>query len=78
MADDLPARLAGLLARHPRHVQTEWEARPASVLVPLYREAEAWNLLYTVRTDSVDVHAVDAAWTLETSSVARSANGTTV
>jgi hypothetical protein len=28
--------------------------------------------------DSIDVHAVDAAWTLETPSVARSANETPV
>lgn len=35
---------------------TEWEAHPAAVLVPLYREGGQWHVLYTRRTESVEAH----------------------
>ena len=43
-------------------MQTEWEALPAAVLVPLYLDGGEWNLLYTRRTDSVDVHRGQVAF----------------
>lgn len=38
-------------------VETEWDATPAAVLMPLYQQDGDWKLLFTRRTDSVDVHA---------------------
>ncbi len=54
--DDFLTRLAGLLSKLEPQVQVEWEAAPAAVLLPLYLDQGEWNLLYTRRTDSVDVH----------------------
>ncbi len=54
--DDLPRRLAHLLRQRVPRVRAEWQAQPAAVLVPLYRDRNAWHALFTQRTDSVDVH----------------------
>ncbi|MFQ5921679.1 MAG: NUDIX hydrolase [Anaerolineales bacterium] len=55
--EDLRDRLQRSLGElHPK-VETEWEATPAAVLIPLYQEDGHWKLLFTRRTDSVDVHA---------------------
>ena len=62
MSDDLAARLAGLLSQLPGGVQTEWEATPAAVLIPLFLDQGDWNLLFTRRTDSVDVHRGQVAF----------------
>ncbi len=51
-ADALRARLAG---RTPQ-TQAEWDARPAAVLVPLYRERGEWHVLLTQRTELVEHH----------------------
>lgn len=51
-ADALRARLA---SRAPQ-TQAEWDARPAAVLVPLYRERGEWRVLLTQRTDLVEHH----------------------
>ncbi len=56
MDDDLPARLQASLSQHQRRVRAEWDAQPSAVLVPLYAEAGAWHVLYTLRTETVDVH----------------------
>jgi 8-oxo-dGTP pyrophosphatase MutT (NUDIX family) len=50
--DALRARLA---SRAPQ-TQAEWDARPAAVLVPLYRERSEWRVLLTQRTDLVEHH----------------------
>lgn len=55
-SDDLPERLAARLQARTPEVRPEWDATPAAVLVPLYREAGAWHVLFTRRTDQVDVH----------------------
>lgn len=62
MSDDLAGRLAGLLSQLSGGVQTEWEAAPAAVLIPLYLDHGDWHLLYTRRTDSVDVHRGQVAF----------------
>lgn len=51
-ADALRARLA---SRAPQ-TRAEWDARPAAVLVPLYRERGEWHVLLTQRTDLVEHH----------------------
>jgi len=56
VVDDFPHRVSGLLSQLSGGVQTEWEALPAAVLIPLYLDRGEWNLLYTRRTESVDVH----------------------
>jgi 8-oxo-dGTP pyrophosphatase MutT (NUDIX family) len=53
---DLPSFLAEHLAARARPVRPEWDVIPSAVLVPLYEDRGAWWLLYTRRTDSVDVH----------------------
>ena len=53
---DLPSFLARKLKAHPVAARPEWEVTPAAVLLPLYLDRGAWRLLYTRRTDSVDVH----------------------
>ncbi len=54
--DDLPERLTLLLRSRLPEVRAEWQAQPAAVLVPLYRDHGAWHVLFTLRTDLVDVH----------------------
>jgi 8-oxo-dGTP pyrophosphatase MutT (NUDIX family) len=54
--DDLPSFLARRLLTRPRTARPEWDVISAAVLVPLYEDRGAWWLLYTRRTDSVDVH----------------------
>jgi len=50
------ARLAQRLAGQDRGVRPEWDVIPAAVLVPLYIDGGEWHVLYTRRTDTVDVH----------------------
>ena len=52
----LPPRLTERLATRARVVRPEWDVTAAAVLVPLYKDRGQWWLLYTRRTDSVDVH----------------------
>lgn len=53
---DLPARLRAHLAAYPVRQKTEWHARPAAVLVPLYRENETWYALFTRRSENLEAH----------------------
>lgn len=53
---DLPAKLARRLAGRVSPVRPEWDVIPAAVLVPMYFDRGEWNVLYTRRADSVDVH----------------------
>lgn len=53
---DLPSFLARTLKGLPRAARPEWDVVPAAVLVPLYANHGTWHLLYTRRTDLVDVH----------------------
>jgi 8-oxo-dGTP pyrophosphatase MutT (NUDIX family) len=54
--DSLPAFLSRHLLARPQATRPEWDVIPAAVLVPLYEDQDTWWLLYTRRTDSVDVH----------------------
>ncbi len=55
--NDLRDQLERSLSNLEPKAETEWDATPAAVLIPLYQEDGDWKLLYTRRTDSVDVHA---------------------
>lgn len=54
--DDLGEFLRGRLSERTVSVRAEWEARPAAVLVPLYRQADEWHVLFTLRTEHVETH----------------------
>jgi 8-oxo-dGTP pyrophosphatase MutT (NUDIX family) len=54
--EPLPDYLRQRLAEHTPVVHTEWEARPAAVLVPLYWDAGEWHVLFTLRTHLVETH----------------------
>lgn len=56
------SRLRARLQTSQPSVHAEWEARPAAVLVPLYREAGAWHVLYTRRTDHLPSHKGQVAF----------------
>lgn len=53
---DFERRLERLLRAQPPQTVAEWEARPAAVLVPLYREGDRWHVLFTQRTETVANH----------------------
>jgi 8-oxo-dGTP pyrophosphatase MutT (NUDIX family) len=44
------------LSDHNRITSSEWEARPAAVLLPLFQENGVWSLLFTRRTESLNSH----------------------
>lgn len=53
---ELPDFLRARLDERPAQTRAEWEARPAAVLVPLYRDAGEWHILFTQRTELVETH----------------------
>ena len=55
--DDLREHAQRSINQLQPEVETEWDATPAAVLIPLFLDEGEWNLLFTRRTDSVDVHA---------------------
>jgi 8-oxo-dGTP pyrophosphatase MutT (NUDIX family) len=57
MASDLLNLLSQRLSHQPHHVQIDLQARPAAVLVPLYKQDDIWHVLYTRRTESVEDHS---------------------
>ncbi len=60
--DTSPAALGAALSARPPRTAAEWEARPAAVLVPLYRRDGEWHLLFTQRTDHLDEHKGQVAF----------------
>jgi 8-oxo-dGTP pyrophosphatase MutT (NUDIX family) len=54
--DDLSSFFAERLVTHPRPVRPEWDVITSAVLVPLFEDQGTWSLLFTRRTNSVDVH----------------------
>lgn len=62
LSQDFPAALkTRLLARAPK-ANTEWDARPAAVLVPLYWADGEWHALFTERTHTVEDHKGQVAF----------------
>lgn len=54
--DDFPKRLQQVLLSQNPGIRTEWDARLAAVLIPLYQHDGSWHALYTKRTDEVEEH----------------------
>jgi 8-oxo-dGTP pyrophosphatase MutT (NUDIX family) len=54
--DPLADRVMVLLTKRRSIIQTEWEARQAAVLIPIYSEKGEWYLVYTRRTEQVEQH----------------------
>jgi 8-oxo-dGTP pyrophosphatase MutT (NUDIX family) len=54
--DLLADRLTKLLAERRSTIRTEWEARQAAVLIPIYNDDGEWHLVYTRRTEQVEQH----------------------
>jgi 8-oxo-dGTP pyrophosphatase MutT (NUDIX family) len=54
--NDLPDFLRQRLAERAPVIRTEWDARPAAVLVPLYLADGEWHVLFTLRTHLVETH----------------------
>ena len=53
---DVPDLLRHRLKHRPLKVRSDWEGRPAAVLVPLFKDDGGWYVLFTRRTDSVEYH----------------------
>lgn len=58
----LDQRLAQALTQRPPAARLEWDARPAAVLVPLFRRAGEWHVLLTQRTHDVPSHKGQVAF----------------
>jgi len=54
--DDFTKRLQQILHSQEPRIRTEWDARLAAVLIPLYLHDGSWHALYTKRTDKVEDH----------------------
>ncbi|NIS79432.1 MAG: NUDIX domain-containing protein [Anaerolineales bacterium] len=53
---EMPELLRRQLSNRRSSIRTEWDAKPAAVLLPLYWEQEEWHLLFTRRTEKVESH----------------------
>lgn len=53
---DFTKRLQQVLLAQEPGIRTEWDARLAAVLIPLYLHDGSWHALYTKRTDEVEDH----------------------
>lgn len=54
---DLKEQLKQSLGNLSLDVETEWDATPAAVLIPIFRENHEWKVLFTRRTETVDSHS---------------------
>ncbi|MGB2897406.1 MAG: CoA pyrophosphatase [Anaerolineales bacterium] len=54
--DDFTKRLQQILLSQEPGIRTEWDARLAAVLIPLYFHDDSWHALFTKRTDKVEEH----------------------
>lgn len=57
-----PQQLQNQLHNRTPITRAEWEARPAAVLVPLYRDGGEWHVLLTQRTEAVETHKGQVAF----------------
>ena len=54
--DQLSKSIRDVLKSRPLATRAEWDARPAAVLLPMFRDDSDWQLVYTRRTDHVEAH----------------------
>ena len=54
--EDLIDHLRTRLSDRTSKINTEWDAKPAAVLMPLYHNRNVWHLLFTRRTEHVESH----------------------
>ncbi len=59
---DLPVRLRAGLARRTRRSLAPIDARPASVLVPIFEDGDGFRVLYTRRSDALPHHGGQVAF----------------
>jgi 8-oxo-dGTP pyrophosphatase MutT (NUDIX family) len=59
---EFPKTLQARLADRASITRAEWEARPAAVLVPLFKAGDEWHLLLTQRTHTVESHKGQVAF----------------
>ncbi|MDF1500319.1 MAG: CoA pyrophosphatase [Anaerolineales bacterium] len=53
---NLPQKIEFHLSGYSLKIQTEWDARLAAVLIPLFLDDGIWHLLFTRRTDHLESH----------------------
>lgn len=53
---DLPTKLGQHLSAQSPEIRTEWDARLAAVLIPIFKEEHRWKILFTRRTDHLESH----------------------
>jgi 8-oxo-dGTP pyrophosphatase MutT (NUDIX family) len=53
---DLPTKLRQHLSEQSPQVRTEWDARLAAVLIPIFKDEGEWKVLFTRRTDHLESH----------------------
>jgi len=54
--DDFTKHLQQILLAQEPGIRTDWDARLAAVLIPLYSYEDSWHVLFTKRTDKVEEH----------------------
>jgi 8-oxo-dGTP pyrophosphatase MutT (NUDIX family) len=59
---DLPDQIRARLRSEVDHPVIEDDRTAAAVLIPLYKDEDAWHLLFTRRTDTVDAHRGQVAF----------------
>lgn len=60
--DDFAQNLGSYLDTLSPAIRTEWDARLAAVLIPLFNEDGVWKVLFTRRTDHLDSHQGQVAF----------------
>jgi 8-oxo-dGTP pyrophosphatase MutT (NUDIX family) len=60
--NDFAETLSGYLDQFSPAIHTEWDARLAAVLIPLFNEDDVWKVLFTRRTDHLDSHQGQVAF----------------
>ena len=53
---DLPTKLSQHLSEQSPQIRTEWDARLAAVLIPIFNDDGEWKALFTRRTDHLESH----------------------
>jgi len=45
--ENIRQKLQSRLLKRQSKINTEWDAKPAAVLLPLYQDQNSWHLLFT-------------------------------